>query len=148
MATGCDCSQIINPKIIWCLTFNSLSNWCPITRTGEQMSKIRIDENQTTELIFFQAKSLDIRHILTRHVTENQTLCSNFRQCLKSQLFGSQTVIKCLKSSLARISDTYCTTSWVCTSLFKFSCIKFYSKNLQDQFFKGSNLNFFNIAIP
>ena len=51
----------------------------------------------------------------TPYVSENYTFGSDLRHSLKFELFGNQTVIKCLKSILVWISDTVflvCTEVW------------------------------------
>ena len=51
-----------------------------------------------------------------KNASENQTFSSDFRQCVKSELFGNLTVIECLKSIL-HSSDfrhlLYLTINWV-----------------------------------
>ena len=69
------------------------------------MSEIRIfasldfrnlfmSENQTLK----KTLSKDFRHFTK--VSETQNLGSDFRQCLKSELFATSTVIQCLKPIL------------------------------------------------
>ena len=43
-----------------------------------------------------------------KNVSENWTFSSDFRQYLKSKLFGNQTVIECLKSIRVIVLDTNC----------------------------------------
>ena len=70
--------------------------------------------------IFFFCKPLMCCHVnpnpkvqisdtFWKKVFEKQTLSSDFRQCLKSKLFGNRAVIECLKSILVWISDARCT---------------------------------------
>ena len=40
-------------------------------------------------------------------------LSLDFRQCVKSELFGNQTVIECLKAILVWILDTHCRLNFV-----------------------------------
>ena len=61
-----------------------------------------------TKVSEIQTKSSDFRHILSKNLSGNQTFCFDFRKCPKSELFGSPTVIECLKYVLVKISDTYC----------------------------------------
>ena len=89
---------------------------------------------------------LKFRH---KNVSENQTFSSDFKHCLKYELFKNPTVIECLKSILVRISDTqlfllnfFQELAWwaVCPSIpnqFK----KLHCLNLHNQFFSCSAKN-------
>ena len=44
--------------------------------------------------------------LVTKNMLKNKIFWWDFKQCLKSKLFGNRTVIECLELTLVKISDS------------------------------------------
>ena len=64
------------------------------TRIENVIVEVGESKHWNQNLSKIHQKCPNFRHILTKHVSENQTLRSIVRQCLKSKLCGNQTVIE------------------------------------------------------